>query len=179
MKVSIQNPGNGNVLANSADIARSDAARAMGLLGRSSLNAGEGLWIVPGHAIHTYRMQFPIDVLFLDASQCVLDCAPDLQPNIQVEREGAHSVLEIPAGCIAASGTEVGDYLMFSEIAELPSTQVANGAGVPGMNAVGILVRGLGLAEQYGFAKAGTGSAVRDLLDHAQKFRGVFQGGGQ
>lgn len=177
MKYLIQNPGNGNTLASAADIAQSDAARAIGLLGKSSLAPGEGLWIVPAHAIHTYRMQFPIDVIFLDQGQCILDAASDVQPNIQVEREGAHSVLELPAGCIVASGTEVGDYLTFQEIAEVdrPSPNVANGAGA---NPLGILFRGLGLAEQYGFAKAGTGSAVRDLLGHAAKFRGVFQGGG-
>ena len=171
MKYRIENPGNGNVLAN-ADIAQSDAARSMGLLGRSSRQPGEGLWIVPAHAIHTYRMQFPIDVIFLDQGQCVLDCAPELQPNVQVEREGAHSVLELPAGCIAASGTEVGDYLTFQQIAE-PGAVAA-----PVVNPLSVLFRGLGLAEQYGFAKAGTGSVVRDLLGHAQKFRDVFQGGG-
>lgn len=41
-------------------------SRLRGLLGRSWLNADEGLLILPCNSIHTFGMRFPIDVLALD-----------------------------------------------------------------------------------------------------------------
>ena len=38
----------------------------MGLLGRSELAEGEGLWIQPCNSIHTWFMRFPIDAIFFD-----------------------------------------------------------------------------------------------------------------
>ena len=38
--------------------------RTKGLLGRSGLGAGQGLWIQPTGSIHMWFMKFPIDVIW-------------------------------------------------------------------------------------------------------------------
>jgi len=48
-------------------VADRPATRNKGLLGRNSLASGEGLWIVPCEAIHTFGMRFPIDLVYLTA----------------------------------------------------------------------------------------------------------------
>jgi uncharacterized protein len=50
-------------LAASVELANHSAARRKGLLGRDSLFAGEGLWILPCQAVHTVGMRFPIDLV--------------------------------------------------------------------------------------------------------------------
>lgn len=53
-------------LAGRVCVADSGATRRKGLLGRAGLNEGEGLWIVPCEAVHTFRMKFALDLVFVD-----------------------------------------------------------------------------------------------------------------
>ncbi len=107
------NSRNGNVLAQDCVVATSIVARAVGLLGRSSLAAGEGLLIRPCSAVHTFFMRFPIDVLFLDADGRVLRAYAPLRPwRATALVRGAKQALELPAGTIARSDTRVGDCLL-------------------------------------------------------------------
>ena len=99
------------VLANSASVADTSAKRRTGLLKHERLEAGQGLWIVPCEGVHTFGMKFPIDVLFLNRKRRVLK----IRENMVVRRISlclwAHSVLELPAGTVKASGTAKGDHL--------------------------------------------------------------------
>jgi len=63
-------------------VAKADAAasRSKGLLGRASLHADEGLWIVPCPMIHTFFMKFPIDVIFLRGDLSVARVIEDMKP---------------------------------------------------------------------------------------------------
>ena len=54
------------VLADRAESALSFPRRLVGLLGRSELGDGEGLWIAPCNSIHTWFMRFAIDAAFVD-----------------------------------------------------------------------------------------------------------------
>jgi len=76
---------------------------------------GEGLLIPRCQSIHTVGMQFPIDVLYLDANAKVVGWRRQLMPGAK-RREvlDAHSVLELPSG--GARSTEVGDVLTFQRI---------------------------------------------------------------
>jgi hypothetical protein len=84
--------------------------RRRGLLGRTRVEADEGLYITPTQWIHMFGMSFPIDVAFLSSSGRVLCVHRDFKPNrfsrLVWWAEGA---LELPAGTLAASETEVGD----------------------------------------------------------------------
>ena len=64
----------------SVRIARTFAARCIGLLNRRSLAENEGLLFMPGGSIHTFGMHFPIDIVFLDAHMTVLAVAPRVKP---------------------------------------------------------------------------------------------------
>lgn len=94
--------------------AGSGAARRRGLLGRESIEPDEGMYIVPTQCIHMFGMRFPIDVAFLDRDGRVLHIHHDLKPN-RVSRLvwRADGALELAAGRLRATGTEVGDVIDF------------------------------------------------------------------
>ena len=105
-----RNLRNGKELSDSLMVADCLLKRMKGLLGKRELPAGEALWIKPCMAIHTFWMSFSIDVVFLDKRNQVIVAMRNLQPN-RVTRlyPKAASVLELPAGMIDATLTEVGD----------------------------------------------------------------------
>ncbi len=95
------------------EIARTAARRNKGLLGRSGLNSGEGLWIVPCEAVHTFAMKFAIDLLYMDKSLRVVKVRHAVRPGRISGALRAHSVIELPAGTLAATQTQPGDQLQF------------------------------------------------------------------
>lgn len=78
--------------------------RFRGLLGRPPLQLGQALWLYPCQSIHTLGMSYSIDVLFLDARMQPLKTVLALRPNRFCICPGATSVLELPAGGLAAWG---------------------------------------------------------------------------
>ncbi|MBX7115594.1 MAG: DUF192 domain-containing protein [Myxococcaceae bacterium] len=83
-------------------------------MGRSHFPVGHGLVIERCNSIHTFFMRLPIDVAFLDAARKVVQIYPALPPwRVSGIHFSAQSVLELPAGVLAASGTQVGDTLAF------------------------------------------------------------------
>lgn len=110
--VRIVNRETGGVLAERARVAESMLARFLGLMGRAGLAEGEGLVIVPCNSVHCFFMRFPIDVLHLDRAGVVVRAVPNLRPNrIGPIVRRSHSVVELPAGTIAATGTAEGHHL--------------------------------------------------------------------
>jgi len=92
------------------------AARARGLLGRGGLAPGEGLWIAPFRAIHSFGMRFPFDALFLDAGRRAVALYGSFPPNrVSRYHPRAAGVLELPAGTLAATETAEGDLVEFAE----------------------------------------------------------------
>lgn len=98
-------------MADRADIADTSKKRRTGLLKHRGLDRGEGLWLVPCEAVHTIGMKFPIDVLFLDKKRRVVKVRGSVGKWRIAGSLRAHSVLELPAGTAAATGTAVGDEL--------------------------------------------------------------------
>ena len=97
------------VLADRVGVAATRAARAVGLLARRGLEPGEALWIVPSRGVHTWGMRFTIDVVALDQSGKVIDCVSNLRPwRMRLPRAGTAGVLELPAGTLQASRTDLG-----------------------------------------------------------------------
>ena len=91
-------------IATKVERADTTASRNKGLLGRASLAADEGLWIVPCPMIHTFFMKFPIDVLFLDAELVVRRVIEDLRPwRLSPWVLSARSVLELKGGVLRGS----------------------------------------------------------------------------
>jgi uncharacterized membrane protein (UPF0127 family) len=109
----IENRTREALLGNLIEIADTSSKRRTGLLKHASLQPGEGLWIVPCEAVHTFGMQFPIDVLFLSKKRKVLKIRQNMGRRRMALCLRAHSVLELPAGTIAETGTMTGDQLEF------------------------------------------------------------------
>jgi hypothetical protein len=104
-----RNVDTGVVVADNVAVASTHAERAVGLLSRSGLEPGEGLWIVPCRGVHTWGMRFTIDVIALDESGVVVDQVSGLKPwRMRLPRRGTAGVLELPSGALAASGTTLG-----------------------------------------------------------------------
>jgi uncharacterized membrane protein (UPF0127 family) len=114
-KLRVANQTKGRVLADRADIADTSAKRRTGLLKHTSLEPGEGLWIAPCEGVHTFGMKFPIDVIFLSRKKQVLKTRPAMVKRRIAFSLRAYSVLELPAGTLAETGTAAGDQLEFEK----------------------------------------------------------------
>src|SRR6266478_7750871 len=115
MKLRVSNPGRARVLADRAGIADTSAERRTGLLKHSGLEPGDGLWIAPCEGVHTFGMKFPIDVVFLSRNRKILKLRPNMVRGRIALNLRAHSVLELPAGTLEATGTSAGDELEFEK----------------------------------------------------------------
>src|SRR3954454_23965629 len=104
------------VLATRLETAGSLWAKFMGLMGRPSLAAGDGLWLPASNGIHMMFVRFPIDAVFVskpgaDGARTVksvhrgLRAWTGLVPLVR----GADGVLELPVGTVDGTGTQVGD----------------------------------------------------------------------
>jgi uncharacterized membrane protein (UPF0127 family) len=112
-KVLIRNRDKGTIVADAAEVASTSAKRRKGLLSHEALLPGQGLWIVPCEAIHTFGMKFPIDIVYLDRKRRVRKTRVNMVPGRISMCLLAHSVLELPAGTIARTNTQTGDQLDF------------------------------------------------------------------
>ena len=104
------------MVADRADIADTSAKRRTGLLKHTELKPGEGLWIVPCESVHTVGMKFAIDVLFLSKKRKVLKIRPSMGRWKMALCLRAHSVLELPSGMAAETGTIKGDQLVLEKL---------------------------------------------------------------
>jgi uncharacterized protein len=111
--VRVQNVTRGVLLGEAIDVADTSSKRRKGLLKHDSLPHGQGLWIVPCEAIHTFGMKFPIDVAFLSKKRTVLKIRKEMPRRRLALCIRAHSVLELPAGILEQTGTVAGDQLEF------------------------------------------------------------------
>ena len=110
--VRVYNATKNSCLGEQISIANSSMSRLVGLLGKRYLQRGCGLFIVPSQAIHTVGMAFPIDVIFVDKKYSVLGVREALRPyRLTRVFWKALGVLELPAGTISGSRTEIGDQL--------------------------------------------------------------------
>ena len=108
-------------LASRSKLASDGATRRKGLLERMGLEKGEGLWIVPCEAVHTFGMKFAIDVVYLDRRHRVVKTRSAVRAGRISICLSAHSVLELPQGTIAATQTCRGDVLELEQLRELDS----------------------------------------------------------
>ena len=116
MPVAARNRTRETLLATDVEIAGSFWGRFMGLMGRPPLLPGHGLWIPDENGIHMFFMRFAIDAVFLgkagpDGGRVIVALRSALRPwtGLVPLVRGAHGVLELPAGAIRTSASELGD----------------------------------------------------------------------
>ena len=104
------------------NVTRADTSlsRLRGLLGRDALRSGDGMWLAPSQGVHTIGVLFPVDVVYLDAEDRVIQLVEHLGPfRIGPLRLKSATVLELPPHTIYRSQTHVGDQLLICRAEEM------------------------------------------------------------
>src|SRR5215475_5517099 len=107
---------NGAVVCDRCQIPESTFGRARGLLGRDSLEPGEGMLIDRAGSVHMFFMRFPIDVVFLDRDRKIVRIVRGLRPWRVAGARKAVAALELLAGAAAAAGIEEGEELVLEDL---------------------------------------------------------------
>ncbi len=104
----------GTVIAKDVSPAYSFSKRLKGLLFTSSLPRQSGIHIQPCQSVHTFWMQYPIDIIYLDVNQQIVGFEQNVAPGKIGQRfSQTHSVLELAAGRIQELAIEHGQTLTF------------------------------------------------------------------
>jgi uncharacterized protein len=99
-------------LATHVTLAATHWSRFRGLMctAATEFSPGDGLWIVPCRGVHSFAMNFPIDVLYLDNRKYVVHMEENLRPwRVAKVSFRAASVLELPVDTLRSSQTALGD----------------------------------------------------------------------
>lgn len=89
--------------------------RFRGLMGHPTIPVGFGLLLVPCKQIHTFGMRFPLDVLYIDSADEIIDIEAQVKPGqIQRYRPQCAKVLELLGGTLDLSTVNIGDKLLFA-----------------------------------------------------------------
>ena len=99
-------------LATTIETAFDSSSRNKGLLGRAGLAIDTALILAPCQAIHTFKMQFPIDAIFVSGDGRVLKIRHNLGPSRMAMAARAFGVIEMAAGEAARHGLQTGDVLV-------------------------------------------------------------------
>ena len=77
---------------------------------------GHGLWIHPSKGVHMFGMRFAIDAVYVGPDHRIVHIELNLKPwRMGAMRQDAAGVLELPAGAVACTNSQVGDQLVFSQ----------------------------------------------------------------
>ena len=96
------------VLATTVEVAFESEARKRGLLGRASLASGHALVIAPCSGVHTFGMQFPIDVVFVAKDGRIVKIRHDMPAGRLAAALTAFATIELAAGAARNVGLETG-----------------------------------------------------------------------
>jgi uncharacterized membrane protein (UPF0127 family) len=116
MLIRVRNETRGTIVATAAEVADTGRKRRVGLLKKEKLERGEGLWITPCESVHTFFMRFAIDLVYLDRTKRVRKVRHAVPPWRLSGCLAAYSVLELPSGAAAESGTQPRDQLVFETV---------------------------------------------------------------
>jgi uncharacterized membrane protein (UPF0127 family) len=106
------NQSNGKELAAHVKVADTFFSRFKGLMLTQSLPTGHSLYIKPCPSIHTFFMNYSIDVLYINENNEIVGTDEQLQPAKLGKRcKGAYSVFELPEGTVRNTGTKVGHFI--------------------------------------------------------------------
>ena len=94
--------------------ADSPISRGIGLLCRTTLAQDEGIWLTKTKSIHTFGMQFVIDVLFINTNLRCIDIINRVRPwRVAIgPSETAHTI-ELKHNIKTAQQVNIGDQMAF------------------------------------------------------------------
>jgi len=88
--------------------------RLKGLLGSAELKQDEGMLIEPCNSVHTFGMNYSLDVVYLDKHGTVIKCISQMPPRRLSLARKARYTLELAAGAIKEYRIKKGDILSWS-----------------------------------------------------------------
>ena len=101
-------------IATRVRLANNIITRMVGLLLDSHLPEDTGLLIVPGKQIHSFFMRFIFDAVFIDKEGKVIHLIEKMHPwKCSKLMLKSKQVLELSAGTIEKTNTEIGDIIDF------------------------------------------------------------------
>ena len=104
------------LLADQVEMADTLFPRCIGLLGRPSLSKSNALILKPCRSIHMFFMRFAIDVVFVDKNDRVVGLVEEIKPfRMSAYFSKASYAIELPAGTIARTRTQLGDQIFQQE----------------------------------------------------------------
>jgi uncharacterized membrane protein (UPF0127 family) len=125
----VRNANRNTIIGEAIEVASTAAQKTKGLLGRDCLADGEGLMFKGCSSLHTFFMQFAIDIIFADRSLKVLKTAKSVKPfKLVAAPLRAYYAIELPVGAIDGSDTKPGDALQFVEEPIVTSLEAARSA---------------------------------------------------
>ncbi len=105
---------NGKVIGSKIKVVDTFWGRLKGLLGEKQLEEGRGLLLRPCRQVHTWFMNFAIDVVFLDEFGKIVGLQKEMEAGqISPKYKRAWQALELSSGSIEKYSLEKGDYLKF------------------------------------------------------------------
>ena len=111
MTPALVNERTGVVVAATVETAFDSASRRRGLLGRDDLAEGLALVLAPCNAVHTCRMRFSIDVVFVARDGRITKIVERLGAWRAAASFSAFATIELRAGTIDGRNLTVGDRL--------------------------------------------------------------------
>jgi len=88
-------------IANKVQVADNFVTRLVGLMFSNGLGEKDGLLFYPSNSIHTFFMNYPIDVVFMDKNDKVVKFIPSMKPWRMTRMYfGAFKVLEMMGGTL-------------------------------------------------------------------------------
>ena len=106
------NLSNEQVIVNQLKEAYHFFNRLRGLMFTDKLDSGTGLHLKPCRSIHTFFMNYPIDVLYMNEQNIIVAIEESVEPGkVGKLYADASSVVELPAGTVQETGTMVGHSL--------------------------------------------------------------------
>ena len=105
-----------------AEVADTLPKKLKGLMFRESLTEGNGMLFLfyndDYHGIWMMNMRFPLDIIWIDSNQKIVDIVKNAQPciipfSIYKPRKKARYVLEVNAGFTDKHSIKVGDIVKF------------------------------------------------------------------
>ncbi|HZG70965.1 MAG TPA: DUF192 domain-containing protein [Chondromyces sp.] len=120
----VVNLNNNRLIGGNIRQAYSFFKRLRGLMFTSGLPKGSGLHLHPCNSVHTFFMNYPIDVLYVNDQNVVVAVDEALPPGkVGKVYKDAVSVVELSAGTVKETATRIGHKINFIQQGEMSNDE--------------------------------------------------------
>ncbi|WP_461205473.1 DUF192 domain-containing protein [Clostridium sp. DL1XJH146] len=110
--LSLKNKTNGTIVVSNVVEANTFFKRLKGLMFTKELSPQTAMYIHPCNGVHTYFMNYAIDVLYLDINNQIISIDKNMKPyKLGKPHQNAVAVIELSNGMIEKSQLRIGQVL--------------------------------------------------------------------